>query len=405
MKKKSWIRSFLAGGGALALLAVAAAGTASADPSDGGRADPETDVVVVYKDEAKKLFGVSDRNGEGSPDAYTVDLDPETGVVWAPVFRDEVGRSKQLDSISAEEDRPNLQDRSAEDAIAIRESRYTLAQVEAALAEVERIAVTNKTAAGFWYAPSSDSILIQGQYGGEKFFPNQINGVDISFAPGKISNSVRNENTRAPFNGGAAVWGKSRSSSNSYSRCTFGIPAKNARGTKGIFTAGHCFQLNSHTFTSSTLSGQSNAGRVTHSYTYPNVDAQFISGKTYNGKIYASGGIKPVKGTYFPEAGVGKRLCFTGSTSGVRCQNSVVGYNRTVVYDSGDTVHGLIALSGYQPAAGGDSGGPVYANFGNTVRVSGIISGYYTPTVGASTTYAADWRQIASAYGASLLLG
>lgn len=138
-------------------------------------------MVVISRQEARDLFGVSDRNGEDSPDAYTVDLDLETGVVWAPVFSDEAKRIQQLEAIGAEEGR------TIDDGLTVRESRYTLAQVEAALAEVEQIAVANKTAAGFHYRPSSDSILIKGQYGGEKLFPAQINGVEIDFAPGEFS--------------------------------------------------------------------------------------------------------------------------------------------------------------------------------------------------------------------------
>jgi hypothetical protein len=185
--------------------------------------------------------------------------------------------------------------------------------------------------------------------------------------------------------------------------CTGGIPAYNAKGTPGLFTAGHCFGLTSHTFSSSTLSGGSNTGRVSHSYTMPTVDAEFISGKTYTASIFAGLGtstLKPVKGTYYPEPSAANNyICFTGTTSGYSCGNRMKTYSTTFCTNNQCRTPVFRMADGIT-SAGGDSGGPVFANFGNTVKVTGIILGH-----SGTSTYGTRWSTIASAYSATLMLG
>ena len=50
-------------------------------------------------------------------------------------------------------------------------------------------------------------------------------------------------------------------------------------------------------------------------------------------------------------------------------------------------------------------GGPVFANFGSSVRVTGMITGHFDPLVGQSTTYVTDWRAVRDNYGARLIYG
>ncbi|KTF04050.1 hypothetical protein HMPREF3167_00655 [Trueperella sp. HMSC08B05] len=51
-----------------------------------------------------------------------------------------------------------------------------------------------------------------------------------------------------------------------------------------------------------------------------------------------------------------------------------------------------------------DSGGMAYADFGSSVKVTGIVSGIKNPLIGKSTTYVVDWRKIAATYAARLML-
>ncbi len=225
-------------------------------------------------------------------------------------------------------------------------------------------------------------------------------GVGYSFSPGYYQDDVHNENVRAPFVGGAAVFGYQQGK---LVRCTSGIPALNANGTRGYFTAGHCFDLLSYVWTSSSLSGSSNSGCVTHSYN-AKIDAEFVSGKTYEGKVLAGSTRKPMIGTWHPAGGKGNRLCFQGSTTGNVFNNAVTNYGLTRCF-GGVRLSNLISLRGGRSSQNGDSGGSVYANFGGSVRVTGTIAGRVdSPSVG-STTYVTDWRAVRDNYGARLIYG
>ena len=188
--------------------------------------------------------------------------------------------------------------------------------------------------------------------------------------------------------------------------CTSGIPAYNAKRARGYFTAGHCYKAGQSVYsTGNSKSGVYYTGRVTHNFGYPEVDAEFISGARYTGKILSSTSLysaKPIVGVYQPTPSPHHRVCFTGSTSGTKCDNHVTVYSGR--YCSEEVCHkNLMTLMGGTSSQRGDSGGAVFANFGSSVKVTGIISGYKNPWIGQSTTFVQPWSRIARTYKARLM--
>ncbi|WP_419470571.1 trypsin-like serine protease [Cutibacterium avidum] len=115
-----------------------------------------------------------------------------------------------------------------------------------------------------------------------------------------------------------------------------------------------------------------------------------------------------MRGEYFPTAGVGNRVCFVGITSGENCGNQVHMYNANTcgwTPTGSKCVRNVIALTGGTTSRPGDSGGTVFANFGNTVKVTGIVQGHKNSTLHGPMTFITDWRSIKSSYKAKLVVG
>lgn len=370
----------------------------SAPSSDANHELEQAEVVFLSLESAREAFGVGDRNGTDSLNAFVTYADFETGLLWVPVFYDNVSLKDHVKKVGVEASETAKKDRDRY-SIAARMSSYTQKQVEQALQELGDLITEQHLEGAFIFNPVNDTIGLEGTEETCEKSPKEINDVAISCSSFEdVGRAVFNNGTPLPSKGGTVAMGQPLGGSSSgYVPCTTGIPARNANGTRGIFTAGHCFRLTSHVFNNTNLNGGSNIGRVTHAYTFPSTDAQFISGKTYSGAVYAGSQVKPVIGTYFPTAGVGNRLCYMGSTTGYICNNSLQAYGAEYCDASGCSEN-LMRLSGGTRVNPGDSGGTVFANFGSNVRVSGIILGYI-----GSNSYVTSWTMIASKYGASLL--
>ena len=391
---------------------VAAMGTAGADRSSSPTASvslprgvaPGIDVLLVPDvATAQKLVGASDRVESGNVEAYVATYSPESDAGYYAVTRDQgisydVARAR-LSGMSASGLPPV--DASAHQTILVF-SRFTSAEIDKSLATLTSSIESTSAFAAFYYDPADDSIRLgmqMSQPNGRIALP--ITDVPIKTNDAVVADAYYRENMPSPFRGGGTIY------DTGLRRCTSGIPAYNASGIPGYFTAAHCFSLSSWVFASSSLAGGSNTGTVTHRYGTGAVDAEFVSGKTYTGRIYSGFDLsvsKPIVGTYFPAAGAGNRLCFSSSTTGNQCGNSLVTYAGHYCGSTGCN-DDLLALRGGVATEPGDSGGPLFANFGDTVKVSGIIRGLEDPPVGQSTTYAVDWRKIASTYAATLMYG
>lgn len=283
-------------------------------------------------------------------------------------------------------------------------SQFTKKSLESGLIDVEN-SYTNTAHENdfiaYMYEPSLDKIVVYADPDIANQIAAQLPSDTHQVFPSSGSPTKGRLTMGTPVRGG----GKLKTSKLS---CTSGIVATNTKGTRGVFTAAHCFNLRQRVLTGS----GSYAGTVTHSYTYPNVDAEFISGSTYSASIFTGGNqstkTKLVRGEYFPTAGVGNRVCFVGITSGENCGNQVHMYNANTcgwTPTGSKCVRNVIALTGGTTSHPGDSGGTVFANFGNTVKVTGIVQGHKNSTWHGPMTFITDWRSIKSSYKAKLVLG
>lgn len=268
-----------------------------------------------------------------------------------------------------------------------------------AQAAIESLISGRKLQAGLVFDASVDGFAVSAPEETCSQLPEEQGGVPVTCTVvDSAGRGVYVNGTPAPFRGGTVAIGQPRNypSTSPYNRrCTTGIPARLSNGTVGLFTAGHCFRLTSHVFNNTNLNGGSNIGRVSHAYSFPAVDAQFISGKTYGNAIFVGNAPKPTIGSYSPP--VGTRVCFQGSTSNYNCTNVVRFYGGTFCDPEGCSKN-LMAVSGGQRVLQGDSGGPAYVNFGSSVKVSGLTTAY---TGGFS--YITPWSVVSSRYSASLL--
>lgn len=354
---------------------------------------------------AQTLVGANGRVESGNVHAYVATYSPESDAGYYAITRDRgtsiaAAARARLSTMPGSNSSATNTPSSRQTILVF--SKFTTAQIDESLATLTTNIESAKITASFYYEPENDSIRLNMRKAQvNSGFSIPITDVPIRLVDGEVKDTTYRDNMPVPFRGGGAIYNLDRA------RCTSGIPAYNSAGTRGYFTAAHCFGLSSYVWASSSLAGGSNTGKVSHRYGTDTVDAEFVSGKTYTGRIYTGLNLsvsKPIVGSYFPAAGAGNRLCFSGSTTGVQCGNSVVTYSGNYCGATGCNSD-LLALRGGVAAEGGDSGGPLYANFGDTVMVSGIIRGVTDPPIGQSTTFAVDWRKIASRYDATLMLG
>ncbi|MFP7697305.1 hypothetical protein [Trueperella sp. LYQ143] len=277
--------------------------------------------------------------------------------------------------------------------VVISVSHYTQDEYEKSFAIIENFLQSHHYSGVFAPEPLSDTIYL-----GIDF--SQVDPTTVPATPVPITlenNGVildYNEGLRQPYLGGAAIWNSGGN------RCTSGAPAA-IGNTRGYFTAGHCFDNGARIYARKALGAEYFTGKVTHHNRNLGVDAQFISGVTYSGRVIIdnSGTSWPVIDMYQPSSGKNNLLCFTGSSSGAVCSNHVAQTNIRICSDYMCS-HGMIALTGGAHSVGGDSGGPVYGKFGQRVKISGLISGHSPNGV---YTYVQSWSSIVSAFSTRLI--
>jgi hypothetical protein len=361
---------------------------------------PGVDAVLVPDVEtAQQIVGSSSRVESGNVDAYVATYSPELDVGYYAVTADQGKSSAEARRLVTAHLQPAKGPPQHQTVVVY--SQYTAAQIDQSLAALSGTIGASGVRAAFFYVPAEDAITLWYDAKSDGVLALPEVAVPVKVVGGSVLDSLYREDMRAPFRAGGTIYDTGGG------RCTSGIAAFNANGSPGYFTAAHCFALSQWVFSSDSLAGASNTGTVSHRYGTGAVDAEFVSAKSYTGHVFTGWDLqtsKPVIGTHFPAAGVGNRLCFSGSTTGVQCGNALVTYAGNFCGETGCNSDHL-ALRGGTSSQPGDSGAPVFANFADKAKVSGIIRAHVDPWIGESTTFAVDWRRIAATYNATLMYG
>lgn len=146
-----------------------------------GEAPAAGETFVVTTDQAKEIFGVSDRNGVDSADMYAIEMGDD-GTPWGAVMADQKEQAIKV----ANAGKP-FQDSVAKGEIAVRVSRYTPQQVRAAMDAVEATGKEQKLSFVYGYSPKDDAIQIGGPKKSLDAFQDQIKDVDLVFQEGELS--------------------------------------------------------------------------------------------------------------------------------------------------------------------------------------------------------------------------
>lgn len=284
--------------------------------------------------------------------------------------------------------------------IALRQHRYSMRQLENAVADLDRA-----------HASVSRKALLGGVHSWGIDVPS--NSVVITVAPGYALNavdfiaisSVDTSMIRfevSPFEAPTpflnVIGGNAYTSGGG--RCSIGFSATRS-GAKGFATAGHCGGVG----TSVGLSGVT-VGSV-RAHFYPGGDmswASVRSSDTLFGQVSRyNGTVQRVLGR--TEAAVGAAICRSGSTTGWRC-GSVTRKNVSTNYGAG-TVRGLIQSTAC--AGRGDSGGSWITGSG---QAQGVTSGGSLPAgrndncgVASPVTFFQPINPLISRLGLVLTLG
>lgn len=150
-----------------------AATTGENSPSSEGEA------ILLSMDSAKGAFGVSDRNGTGTVDAFTTYLDIQTGAVWVPAFRDDQALLAQIQQQGQVVPAASVESDSA--SIVVRISDYTQQEVESALARMADIIGLRGANVAFSFNPIDDAIEAVGSPAGFELLGDSVNGIRISY--------------------------------------------------------------------------------------------------------------------------------------------------------------------------------------------------------------------------------
>lgn len=110
----------------------------------------------MREDEATKLFGTNNLNGDGSLDRFVTLVEMETGLLWVPVFEDE---SELLSALSGIE---QVLPEAGGEVVVVKLSKYTQSQIERAYETIKELARTVDGAFAFSYSPVRDSIVVEG---------------------------------------------------------------------------------------------------------------------------------------------------------------------------------------------------------------------------------------------------
>lgn len=188
----------------------------------------------------------------------------------------------------------------------------------------------------------------------------------------------------SPINGGDYI-------QNGSTQCSYGFTVRNKSkpGELSILTAGHC------TITAGKTWYKSNGTRIGHT-----TGANYVNGNdfgliradnganvTYYGNVEAAGGVsQDIR--YSRDSRVGETVCASGYRSKYAC-NSLGAKNQTINYTSGHRVTGMDVTAICR--AGGDSGGPLFAQDAALGILSGTNSSacfsYYQPVNEALAWY------------------
>lgn len=227
-------------------------------------------------------------------------------------------------------------------------------------------------------APSSVTEGLTAEFG---------NALETRAGGPQLSYSRRSDTT--PYWGGASI-----KSNGATCTSTFAVQ-KN--GVRYMPTAGHCFTLGANVYTSD---GNAWYGSVKERASLPSYDMELIGGSTYGNSIYTGGTnsttSKRVASAANPIVGT-TGYCFSGQTSGEKCNQKVESLNATVCTELGCTP-GVIQFSGTAPLKG-DSGGPFYWPDTTTVHARGlVIASNFN-----GTGWAEKWSTIAARFGVTIV--
>jgi len=227
-------------------------------------------------------------------------------------------------------------------------------------------------------APSSVTEPLTAQFG---------DALDLRAGGPQLSFGRRSDT--APYWGGASI--KSGGGT-----CTSNF-AVQKNGVRYMATAGHCFTQGSNVYTS-----DSNAwvGSVVERAGLPTYDMELDGGSSYGNSIYTGGAnsttSKRVASATNPVVGV-TGYCFSGQTSGEKCNQKVESLTATVCTELGCTPN-VIQFSGTAPLKG-DSGGPFYWPDSTTVYARGLV----IASNFSGTGWAEKWSSISARFGVTIV--
>ena len=234
-----------------------------------------------------------------------------------------------------------------------------------------------------WYVdPATNSVVVR----------TTDDAAARTFATGQPAVRIEHVNSRpvllADLHGGDMI------TTSEGGRCSVGFNAISGQA-RYIITAGHCTKMGG------VWSGPN--GKVIGpvvKFSFPENDFGLIEvaseawDQTHD--VESDGGYLNVAGT--TPAGVGDRVCLSGSTSGYHC-GRVEAIGETVNYGKGDVVRGLTRTS--VCAEGGDSGGP----FMSGDQAQGTLSGGTGGCLLGGQSYFQPIQEVLSTYGLTLLTG
>jgi len=177
--------------------------TAGTEPAVTEPALAETaGVFLITRDDAKAIFGVSERNGTGSPDSYTIVLDLEGDNVWAVACQDQTAELAQIRQIGQAITEPVPNGITGTDDLLIRVSGYTQDQIDAAQEQIIEMMESNEAkpfweahdaaqgGIGFAYDPKFDAIEVAGGAAFTELLGDSINGVRLYYPAANASQDL-----------------------------------------------------------------------------------------------------------------------------------------------------------------------------------------------------------------------
>jgi len=284
--------------------------------------------------------------------------------------------------------------------VVLRKAGHSLAALEAAKAELDRVRASAPAGVYGWGVDvRSNAVRVDVAPGSQKA------AIDFVAASGADPGTIRFENMEsqpvplATFYGGSEYLSRS---GGSYYYCSVGFNVSKS-GAQGFATAGHCGNagdtvhtlVNKRTVSASIGSFQASS--------YPNNgDGAWVQLTGSHTLVAAVDGYNqadvPVRGSTV--AAIGAAVCRSGRTTGFKC-GTIEAYNQTVNYPD-VSVSGLTRVK--VCAEGGDSGGSFITGAG---QAQGVLSGGNYSCKGnqanLATSYFQPIGEILQQYGLTLL--